>query len=91
MGEFGRSFNQFLDAVREYKPFIDSSLDAPLGEVMKLMRSEAIDYQYLTEENSGVDIYWNQQKENAENVQKKLDEVCFKIRERIGLLVVVDE
>lgn len=89
--EFGRYFNQFLEIVREYKPFVDSALDQPLQEMMRSVREESIDYEHSSESNAGIKGYWNKQKENTENIQRQADEVCSLIRERIGILVVIED
>lgn len=88
---FFLELRRFSEVVRENQPFIDSSLDDPLRKMMKVAHHEAVDYQHDSEKNSGMDEYWNTQKRNREAIEQQAEAVCSLIRERIGLLVVIED
>ncbi len=88
---FYESFGALVEIIRANKPFVPDSLDESINETLKELRHEAIDYEHLSEENSGVREYWDKQKENSQKIQKNADLICDLIRERVGLLVVIED
>ena len=88
---FDTDYQRFVESVRENKPFVTAELDEPLSETIRILHTEAIEYAHLTESKSGGKDYWESQQENAKKIQDQAETVCAKIRERVGLLVVIED
>ena len=91
MQSFYDSFGALIETIRANKPFVPDTLDESINETLKDLKHEAIDYEHLSEDTSGVREYWDKQKENSEKILKNADLICDLIRERVGLLVVIED
>lgn len=90
LGKFYSDFNSLVKVIRKHKPFLANSLDVPLNEMLRALHAEAIDYHHCSAKRDMDQDYWERQKQNSEDIQHRAENICGLIRERIGLLVVIE-
>ncbi len=81
--EFADTFNPYINAVWEYRPFYPSEVFAELEILTKLMRAEALEYQHRdpTEDRA----YWKKAMENADKIAAQTVKICDTIRTRLSV------
>jgi hypothetical protein len=82
LGAFGESFNPFSEAVWKHRPFYPPEVFRELDELLRLMRSEAIEYQLMDPVRH--ESYWEKAIENAKAINAQVDRVSDTIRARIS-------
>ena len=84
--EFRGPYNSFVEAVEENRPFYDDGVYSSLRNVLKLCRTEVINYQY--KERSWSE-YWKEAEASREAILGAIEAVCSAIRSRIASIRVV--
>lgn len=87
--EFSSRYSSLQDVIRQHKPFLASNLDSHWEDILKALQEEAIDYEYSDVGDRRESR--EKRKKNLRAIQQHTDRICSTIRERIGLLVVIDD
>ena len=82
---FADCFNKFHLNVDKKRPFYVESVYKELYELIKIVHTEYIDYQYGEEYDKN---YWKDANDNADKIISQIDAICNKIRERIFKIIV---
>jgi DNA repair ATPase RecN len=72
---------RYLDQVNKERPFYATEVYKSLQELVKIVRVEAVEYQYG--DSSKLGDYWEKALGNSEAIRAKVDEICEAIRGRI--------
>ncbi|MCP3959878.1 MAG: hypothetical protein GY719_18695 [bacterium] len=87
--EFWSEYSSLQEVIRQHKPFLASDLDSHWEGILQALREEAIDYDHVNESDKRQS--WEDRKKNLEAIRRHTDRICEAIRERVGLLVLIDE
>ncbi|CAN5815609.1 hypothetical protein BH11GEM1_BH11GEM1_29550 [soil metagenome] len=79
---FGDSFNPFSEAVWKHRPFYPEAVFASLNEVLRLMRSEALEYQHFDQFRHA--DYWEKAMDSVKVINEQVDQVADTIRTRLS-------
>lgn len=80
---FGDTFNPFSHKVWEHKPFYPADVYSELNELLRLMHSEAVDYQHGDPHQHRE--YWREAQANSKAIATQTDKVCEAIRNRLSI------
>lgn len=83
--EFNETFNNCLVIFQENKPFYPEDIFNEIESIIKISRKEAIEWQHMPPKESE---YYKNAERNMDEIISKIDNVCLKIRDRIGLLKI---
>lgn len=83
--EFNETFNRCVVVFQENKPFYPEDIFIEVENIIKISRKEAIEWQHMPPRESE---YYKNAERNMDEIISKIDTVCLKIRDRIGLLKI---
>jgi len=84
---FTKAYNSCIEIFEYNKPFYPESVYKKIEAMIMLATHEMIDFSFEKDTEKSKDYYENGKK-NIEEMTSKIEEICNKIRERIGLLKV---
>lgn len=81
------SYNEAGELFEYNKPFYSDKIYQKAGELMKISRHEKFELEHGDTRRSG---YWKEAKQNIDKIYSITDELCELIRERIGIMNIVN-
>jgi len=85
--DFFDSFNKCVISYENNKPFYPENIYKEIESVLKTSRKEAIEFEMMSPIESD---YFKNAENNMDEIIEKIDIICIKIRDRIGLLKAGD-
>lgn len=85
--EFSSAYQGFVDKVEKNRPFYPAKVYKSLTELIRIMRAEALEYQFKTPNSNqpGFDQkYWNSAIQNKEMIVAAVDSICETIRKQLA-------
>lgn len=79
---FSDSFNPFSAVVWKHRPFYPEAVFTDLNELLRLMRSEAIEYQVFSADRQPDD--WEKAMASVKRIDDQVEKVCDTIRVRLS-------
>lgn len=80
---FANTFNPFSEIVWKHRPFYPAPVFQQLSELLRLMHSEALEYQLLSPEHDRE--YWEKAAKNIKAINGQVERICEAIRERLSV------
>lgn len=81
LSDLQQPYNSCLESFEKNKPFYNDKVYYEIEKILKIVRSEAVDYEYNP--SSGLD-YYDVAEKNISNILNSLDKISIVIRERIN-------
>lgn len=82
---FNDSFNKCAETFDQNKPFYPEDIYKEIEMILRTSRHEAIEFVYMHPRESD---YFKNAEKNIDEIISKIDSVCLKIRDRIGIVKV---
>lgn len=83
--EFNEYFNNCIIAFEENKPFYPEDIFNEIETILSISKKEAIQWQHMPKREHE---YYKNAEKNMDEIIANIDNVCLKIRDRIGLLKI---
>jgi hypothetical protein len=81
--KFSETFNPFSEVVWKHRPFYPAAVFDEMNELLRLMRSEALEYEIFDPTNTA--DYWQRAMASVKRIHEQVDKVCDTIRSRLSV------
>jgi hypothetical protein len=81
--KFAETFNPFSEVVWKHRPFYPAAVFDELNELLRLMHSEALEYEIFDPTNTA--DYWPKAMASVKRIHEQVDKVCDTVRTRLSV------